>query len=170
MIDLSPERMDRILHEETPKKEAPDTVLRSVYIRYMRLYEQYFADIDALTDDRIAELRRYSEETWGLVRCYYMDIPQDVCLRLREFEDACGGRLLGPGWRPFLHDSYASFCQSPGNGDKSAERMKAAFEKEALSSFYDAMDYVFRDGFGTGSRTAETLVSGLTGLLFGKDK
>lgn len=30
------------------------------------------------------------------------------------------------------------------------------------------MDYVFREGFGTGSHTAKKVVSGITGLLFGK--
>lgn len=36
-------------------------------------------------------------------------------------------------------------------------------------SFYDAMGYIFRDGFGTGSQTAEQVVSGIAGLLFGKE-
>ena len=31
------------------------------------------------------------------------------------------------------------------------------------------MDYVFREGFGTGSHTAKKVVSGITGLLFGKE-
>ena len=32
------------------------------------------------------------------------------------------------------------------------------------------MAYVFREGFGTGSRTHETLVDGIKDLLFGKNK
>ena len=43
------------------------------------------------------------------------------------------------------------------------------FSKQALSYFYDAMDYVFRDGFGTGSQTAKKVLNGITGLLFGKE-
>ena len=48
MVELSKERIAQILHEETVKKEDSDTILRSVYTRYMCLYEKYFADIDGL--------------------------------------------------------------------------------------------------------------------------
>lgn len=44
MIELSHERIEQILHEETVKKEDLDTILRGIYFRYMRLYERYFAD------------------------------------------------------------------------------------------------------------------------------
>ena len=54
MIELSIERVDQILHQETPKKEELATILRGIYTRYMCLYEKYFADIDALNDDTIA--------------------------------------------------------------------------------------------------------------------
>lgn len=54
MIKLSNERIEQILHEETVKKEKSATILRGIYNRYMRLYEDYFADIDALNDDKIA--------------------------------------------------------------------------------------------------------------------
>ena len=37
-----------------------------------------------------------------------------------------------------------------------------------LSNFYDVMDYIFRDGFGTESKSAEGIKSGLLGLLFGE--
>jgi DNA polymerase III alpha subunit (gram-positive type) len=40
----------------------------------------------------------------------------------------------------------------------------------ALKAFYDDMNYVFREGFGTGSQTAETVVSGLAELLLGKSE
>ena len=36
----------------------------------MYLYEKYLEDIDALSDDRIAELRAYHEETISLVKYY----------------------------------------------------------------------------------------------------
>ena len=84
----------------------------------MRLYEEYFADIDALNDDKITELRNYHEETRSLARYYYMNIPQDICEGIKE----------------------------------------------------KAMDYIFREGFGTGSKTAGNIISGLAGLLFGKEE
>ena len=76
MIKLSNERIEQILHEETVKKEKSATILRGIYNRYMRLYEDYFADIDALNDDKIAEFRNYHEETRSLIKYYYMDIPR----------------------------------------------------------------------------------------------
>ena len=48
--------------------------------------------------------------------------------------------------------------------------MKAAFIKHALEDFYDAMDYVFRDGFGTGSQSAKNVFTEIKGLLFGNTK
>ena len=63
MIELSNERIEEILHKETGKTEELTTILRGIYIRYMRLYERYYADIDALNDDVIAELKNYLEET-----------------------------------------------------------------------------------------------------------
>ena len=50
---------------------------------------------------------------------------------------------------------------------KSEKYLKAEFSKDNLDAFYDAMDSVFREGFGTGSKTAEKIVNGLKGLLFG---
>jgi hypothetical protein len=37
-----------------------------------------------------------------------------------------------------------------------------------LEAFYDTMDYVFRDGFSTGSETAGKLAGELAGMLFGE--
>ena len=54
MVELSNERIGKILHEETVKTEELATILRSIYTRYMRLYEKYFADIDALNDEKVA--------------------------------------------------------------------------------------------------------------------
>lgn len=109
MIELSNERLEQMLHKETAKKEELGTILRGVYARYMHLYEAYLADIDALNDARIAELRKYQEETESLVKYYYMDIPPDICLRLREFEEEYGALLLGPEWRKHLSDSFEDF-------------------------------------------------------------
>lgn len=170
MIELSNETLEQILHEETPKTEELSTILRSIYTRYMRLYEKYFADIDALTDEEIAELRNYHEETGSLVKYYYLDIPQDICLAIREFEDKYSANLLGPEWHKYLSDSYQDFKKKGKNKDKSGEELKAEFTKEALKTFYDCMGYVFRDGFGTGSQTAKNVISGITGLLFGTGK
>ena len=64
----------------------------------MRLFEGYFADIDALDDAKIAQWRKYHEETSSLVKYYYMDIPHDVCEDLEEFNDKFSPKLLGPNW------------------------------------------------------------------------
>ncbi|MBQ3803543.1 MAG: hypothetical protein II845_07615 [Oscillospiraceae bacterium] len=165
MIELNKERLEKILREETAQKEELQTILRSVYTRYMRLYEKYFADIDALNDEKIAELRAYHEETVSLVKHFYLDIPMDVCTELREFEEKYSDKLLGPGWREYLHDSYEEFKEKNWVGKKS----EAEFKKQILSAFYDAMDYIFREDFGTSSQTAKKVFTGLTELLFGKE-
>ena len=41
----------------------------------MYLYEKYLEDIDALSDDRIAELRAYHEETISLVKFCHPVVP-----------------------------------------------------------------------------------------------
>ena len=74
MIELSTERVEEILQKETQKTVDLPVILRAVYTRYMNLYERYFTDVDNLNDDKIAELRKYHEETISLVRYYYMDI------------------------------------------------------------------------------------------------
>jgi len=170
MVELSNERIQKILHEETTKKEDLDTILRSLYTRYMCLYEKYFADIDALDNDKIAELRKYHEETKSLVRYYYMDIPMDICTGIKEFEAQYSDKLLGADWHINLFDSYEYFKENSEDKHKNEKCLKADFSKYALSAFYDAMSDVFREGFGTGSQTAKNVVSGLTGLLFGKQE
>ena len=87
MVELSRKRVEQILHEETLKTEELATILRGIYTRYMRLYERYFADIDALNDEKIAELREYHGETKSLVNYYYRDIPLDICMGIDEFEE-----------------------------------------------------------------------------------
>ena len=160
--------------EENPKnpvkKEDADTILRSIYTRYMCLYERYFADIDALSEDMIAELRGYHEETKSLVKYYYMDIPQDICKCLAAFDNEYSANLLGPDWHKYLSGIYKDFRETYAGKNKTKEYLKAEFTKQTLGAFYDAMDYVFRSGFGTGSETVDTLVSGISTLLFGKEK
>ena len=168
MVELSPKRIEQILHEETLKKESLETILRGVYSRYMRLYEKYFDDIDALNDDVIEELKNYHKETRSLVRCYYMDIPYDICKALNEFDDKYSSNLLGSDWHKVLFDSYDEFKSQKNGKDKTEECLKAEFEEQIMAAFYNAMDYVFRDGFGTGSKTAESVVGGLSKLIFGK--
>ena len=165
MVELSNERIGQILHEETVKTEELKTILRGIYTRYMRLYEKYFSDIDALTNAKIAELRKYHEETLSLVRYYYMDIPYDICTGIKEFEDKYSANLLGPEWHDYLFRSYQEFRK----GSK-AKDIKADFSKQTLEAFYETMEYIFREGFGTGSETLNNVVSGITGLLFGKEK
>ena len=170
MIELSKERIGQILHEETLKTEDVKTILRSVYTRYMHLYEKYFADIDALNDDVVAGLRSYNEETQSLIKYYYMDMPMDVCRGIGEFEKTYGDSLLGADWHKYLLGTYKDFKDKYKGKKKDEAQMKAEFAKETLGDFYEAMDYIFRDGFGTGSQTVDQVVSGIQGLLFGKSK
>ena len=53
--------------------------------------------------------------------------------------------------------------------NKSAKCLKAEFSEQILKAFYDAMDYIFREGFGTGSKADEQISSGLASLLFGDE-
>ena len=170
MVQLSNERIQQILKEETTKAEETTTILRAIYIRYMRLYEKYFADIDALNNEEIEALRKDHEETKSLIKYYYMDIPQDICDGIKEFEKQYSENLLGSEWRVFLHRAYEDFKDQCEEKRKSEEYYKAAFSKQTLSYFYDAMDYIFRQGFGTESETRKNMVTGIKGLLFGKEK
>ena len=169
MVELSKERIEQILHEETAKKEDPGTILRSIYTRYMRLYEQLFADIDALDDDKIAVLREYHDETGSLVRYYYMDIPLDICKGIEEFENKYTEGLLGKEWHKNLFGRYKAFREESRNKDKSEEDLKSEFKKQTLTDFYDTMDLIFREGFGTGSETVKGFAGMIKGLLFGKE-
>ena len=166
MVELSNERVDQILHEETHKTEELITILRGVYIRYMRLYERYFDDIDALNDDKIAEFNKYHEETKSLIKYYYMDIPLDICTALSEFDKQYSEKLLGSNWRRYLFDSLKKYKSD--RGDKSKEGLKADFEEKILTAFYETMDYIFRDGFGTCSESTKKFEDGLVDLLFGE--
>lgn len=168
MLELSKERVETILKEETQKTTELATILRAVYTRYMRLYEKYFDDIETLNNDKIAELNRYHEETASLVKYYLMDIPQDVCTEIKDFDEKYGDKLLGPSWHKYLFDCYEDFRKE--NWNKSDEWVKTEFKKQILNSFYETMGSVFRQGFGTGSKTAAGIIDGITGLLFGKEK
>lgn len=168
MVELTNEVIERILHKETAKKEETATILRAVYTRYMLLYEKYFADIDALNDETVAGLRGYNEETASLVKYYYLDIPADVCEGIKAFEEKYSAGLLGPEWKKTLAESYERFREK--NTGLKEKPLKEAFAKQSLSDFYDAMDYLFRDAFGTASKIGENVLSGLTGLLFGNSK
>ena len=170
MIELNKEKMEKILHEETAKTVELTTILRSIYTRYMRMYEKYFSDIDALNDDTISELRNYNEETKSLVRYYYLDIPKDIYEGIRQFENKSVANLLGPKWRKYLSDSYAAFQEEYDGECRSKKSLKEAYAEQAMTDFYEAMDYVFREGFGTVSQTAENMMKGLAGLLFGTEK
>ena len=168
MMELSSERVAQIMNEETlPTVELP-TLLRSIYARYMRLYEQYFEDIDALNEEKLSRLRTYHEETKSLVKYYYMDIPYDICADINRFEEKYSDKLLGPKWHDFVFDYYHEFKNKCKDDDKSEEHLKVKFQQQIMTAFYETMSYVFRDGFGTGSRHTENMVKGITGLLFAK--
>ena len=168
MLELSNERIEQILNEETTKTVELATLLRCIYTRYMRLFEGYFADIDALNDARIAELRKYQEETSSLVKYYYMDIPKDVCEGIKEFNNKFSAKLLGPKWFDNLSDIYEGYKNE--NWDTDEKHLKSEFEKRVLTTFYEEMDNVFREGFGTGSKTVKAVTGGIAGLLFGKEE
>lgn len=170
MVELSKKRIEQILHEETANTEEPAIILRSIYTRYMYLYEKYFADIDSLDNKVIAELREYHEETKSLVKYYYMDIPEDVIDDLEEFEEKYSDNMLGARWREHLFDAYQEFQEDNEYKYVSEEEMKAEFTRQALKEFYNGMDYVFRDGFGTGSQTGKEEMDELTGMLFGQEE
>ena len=167
MVELSKERIDQILHEETTKTEPLQIILRSIYARYMYLFENYIADFDSLNDDKIAEFNKYHEETRSLIKYYYMDIPQDVCKEINEFEEKCSDLLLGRDWKKHLYDAYDEFKEKNDEWDMSEDYYKKEFKKYALQEFYSAMENIFRDGFGTGSQTGKNVISGISGLLFG---
>ena len=168
MVELSNERIEQILHEETPKTEELATILRGIYIRYMWLYEGYFDDIDSLNDDKISEFRKYQEETKSLIKYYYMDIPYDICEGLIEFDNEYNAKLLGVEWHKYLFDSYNEYKKKNKSKNKSEECIKAAFAKEILESFYETMSYVLRSAFDTESETASQAASGFGSLLFGE--
>lgn len=169
-MKLSNERIQQILHQETPQQEEVKTILRAVYIRYMNLFEKYLGDVDGLNDEKIAEMRQYHEETTSLIRYYYMDIPQDVCLGIKEFESRYTDNLLGAEWQKYLQDSFKEFKKESRKKDCSEEYLKKQFVEQNRTDFYEAIGYVFRDGFGTDSRSAKNMADGISGLLFGKDE
>lgn len=168
MVELSSERVEEILHKETMKTEELTTILRGVYTRYMHLFEKYFADIDALNDEVISKLKEYHEETKSLIKYYYLDIPLDICMGLKEFDEKYCAILLGPDWHKILFDDYKEFKAEKKSGNKSEECIKKEYSEQGISAFYDVMDYIFRDDFGTSSKTTESVASGIAGMLFGE--
>ena len=168
MIELSKERIEKILHEETAETEELTTILRGIYIRYVRLFEKYMDDIDALNDDEIAKLRNYHEETLSLVNNYYLDIPYDICSGIAEFEDEYCTKMLGAGWHEYIFGKYKDFKDENKYEKKSKEDLKAEFKGQVLKGFYSVMGYIFREGFNTESESAKDTVGGIAGLLFGQ--
>ena len=144
MVELSLERIDEMLHKETLKKEETTTILRCVFSRYMQLYERYLADIDALNDEMIAELKAYHEETRSLCRYYYMDIPLEICSDLYDYDEEYTKKLLGPDWKKYISDSFEEF-KTENKGKIKPEEMKAEFQDQNLNAFYLSMDEIFRD-------------------------
>lgn len=169
MVELSNKIIDQILRKETPKKEDLATILRAIYTRYMRFYERYFANFDVLNQEEIFAFQKYHEETRSLIKYYYLDIPLDIIMKIEEFDEKCTDDLLGPSWHAHLYNAYEDFREKHSNGKQSEQAMQAAFAKYVLKEFYDSMDYIFRDGFGTESQAAKSVLSGITDLFFKKD-
>ena len=94
-----------------------------------------------------------------------MDIPLDICAGLEAFEKEYCDNLLGTKWHDYLYSYYKDFRKKSNDEKKGS---KEEFSKQTLSNFYDAMDYIFRDVFGTESKSAEEIKCGLLGLLFGE--
>lgn len=170
MVELSKERIEQILHEETKKTEALPTILRAIYTRHMNLYEKYAANLFTLTNEQINEFRKQHEETKSLYKYYLLDIPQDICTGIETFEEAAGDHLLGPEWKKNIYDAYDEFKEKSTEWDQSEEYYKKEFQKAFLKGFYDAMEHIFRDGFGTASQSAKDVLDGISGLFFGGGK
>jgi len=168
MVELSNERVEAILKEETSKTTELATILRAIYIRYMRMYERYFDDMESLTEEAVTEMKKYHEETVSLVKYYYMDIPQDVCTELKEFDEKYYDTLFGPEWDRKLREGFRAFRNE--HWDMSEKWVKEQFKKKALDTFYEDMGSVFRPGFKTDSKAAEGVINGISELLFGKGK
>ena len=169
MIELKADRIDQILHAETGKKEELNTILRGLYTRYMTLYEKYFADIEALNDEEIASLKSYHEETRSLLRYYFLDVPQDICRCLIHFDEEYTDKLLGPEWHKYLFDNYKEFKEDYTGKNKSKQNLKAEFAKQTLEDFYNTMDYIFREAFGTGSKVEDGFLDGVKKLFFAEE-
>lgn len=170
MVELSVARINQILHEETAQREELSMIVRAIYTRYMRIYEEYFADIDALNDEKIAEFNKKNEEIKSLMKYYYLDIPLDVYEELTEFDHEYNDKLFGSDWHGFLSDSYKTFKEHGMSDSKGEKALKADFAKEALSGFYETMDDIFRDCLGTNSVKAKEAASGFWEMLFGNDQ
>ena len=170
MVELSYERIGEILQKETWKTEGQATILRAIYTRYMLLFERYFADIDALNDEKIAELKQYDEETKSFVKYFYMDIPEEIAEALHYFDREYSAKLLGPDWSKLLTIAYKEFRLDHLDDQWDEARVKDEFKEQNLSDFYDAMDRIFRDGFGTGSRMNEEVTNRFASFLFGTGK
>jgi len=167
MSELNYEKIDQIMHKETPKTEDLLLILRGIYLRLVRLFERYYADIDALNDDRIDELKQYHEETISLVKYYYMDIPLDILYALGRFDGEHVDKMLGSGWNRYLFEAYKDFVIKNRNENKSNEDLKAEFAGKNLMDFYRSMDNIFRVTFGTSSKTVENAGNWIGKLLFG---
>ena len=96
--------------------------------------------------------------------------PVSSCVAAPRFlqeQIECGGGICRIN---SLSDSYAAFKEENDDEYRNEKSLKEAFAKQAMEEFYDTMDDVFREGFGTVSQNAKDFSNGLTGLLFGAEK
>ena len=170
MVKLDNERVEQILEKETLKTIPLPMLLRCIYNRYLDLYEDYIAEADKLTDEKIDAFKRRNEETQSLIKYYYMDIPEDICYDLNKFEEKIADELLGREWKRVFYDAFDEFKENHDDWNKSDDWYMAEFKKATRKELYKTLDDIFRDGFGTNSETGKNIFSGISNLLFGSSK
>ena len=167
MVELSPERIEEILHKETVKEEDPKTVMRAVYNRYRCVFEQYIDQIFEMNQSKIDEFNKYHQETNSLIKYYFVDIPMDTCAALAKFEHDVMDYMLGPDWQRVILNGFEEFKRKNKNKYRLAneETWRKKFKEELLSMFYVSMESAFRVSFESGSKAAEGLMDGLSAIF-----
>ena len=99
-----------------------------------------------------------------------MDIPEETGTYLQVFDKEYTVKLLGPDWKKYVSESFQEFISEHKKEAKNEDHLKEMYREEILGAFYDAMNHVFRDGFGTANKTLEKVSKGLLSILFGDDK
>jgi hypothetical protein len=64
-----------------------------------------------------------------------MDIPEDICIELVEFDKKYNAKLLGSDWHKCLFNGYKDFKAENRGRNKSEECLKAEFKEQNLTAF-----------------------------------